>query len=362
MSPASLRTDDLDYRLPPELIATRPAEPRDAARMMVLSRCDDRIEHARVRDLPGFLQAGDAMVFNTTAVVPARFCGRRAGTGGRVDGLLVEQVPRNRWVVMLRSNGRLHAGDEIELLSRTGQPTPHRLDLIEPHPQGWTVAVQSPLPANTVLEQVGLTPLPPYILKARDGRTVADDLDRAWYQTVYADASQRLSVAAPTAGLHFTADLLARLDAAGVQRIDVTLHVGPGTFRPITAATLAGHVMHAEHYEVSREAIAALSAHTGRVFAVGSTVARTLESLPDPLPTAETLTGPIRGCTDLLIAPPQEPRHFDGLLTNFHLPRSTLLALVAAVIGLDRLHAVYAEAARRKYRFYSYGDAMLVVP
>ena len=362
MSSASLRTDALDYRLPPELIATRPAEPRDAARMMVLSRSDDRIEHAHVRDLPGFLRAGDAMVFNTTAVAPARFCGRRAGSGGRVDGLLVDQPAARTWVVMLRSNGRLHAGDRIELLSRTGQPTPHQLELVEPHTEGWTVTVQGSLPAETILDQVGLTPLPPYILKARDGHEVADDLDRAWYQTVYADSTQRRSVAAPTAGLHFTGDLLARLEAAGVHRIDVTLHVGPGTFRPITAATLAGHVMHAEHYSVSPEAIAALAARKGRVFAVGSTAVRTLESLPDPLPAAETLDGPVRGCTDLLIAPPDEPTHFDGLLTNFHLPRSTLLALVAAVIGLDRLHEVYAEAARREYRFYSYGDAMLVLP
>ncbi len=362
MTTPSLRTDALDYRLPPELIATRPAEPRDAARMMVLSRSDDRIEHARVRDLPGFLQAGDAMVFNTTAVAPARFCGRRAGTGGRVDGLFVEQLPSRRWVVMLRSNGRLHAGDAIDLLSRTGEPTPHRLELIEPHAQGWTVALDGPLPADAVLEVVGLTPLPPYILKARHGRAVADDLDRTWYQTVYADSAQARSVAAPTAGLHFTGDLLARLEAAGVRRIDVTLHIGPGTFRPITAATLAGHVMHAEQYSVSPEAVTALAARTGRLFAVGSTTARTLESLPDPLPAANMLDGPIRGCTDLLIAPPDEPRHFDGLLTNFHLPRSTLLALVAALIGLDRLQDVYAEATQRRYRFYSYGDAMLVLP
>ena len=190
MSSPSLRTDALDYRLPPELIATRPAEPRDAARMMVVSRSDDRIEHAHVRDLPGFLRAGDAMVFNTTAVAPARLCGRRAGTGGRVDGLFVEQAAEGRWVVLLRCNGRLHAGDRIELLSRTGQPTPHRLQLIEPHTEGWIVAVDGPVPADAVLALVGLTPLPPYILKARGGLTVADDLDRAWYQTVYADSAQ----------------------------------------------------------------------------------------------------------------------------------------------------------------------------
>ncbi len=355
MPPSDLATQELDYPLPPELIATRPVRPRDAARMLVVTRSGDGIEHARVRDLPDYLRAGDAMVFNTTAVAPARFRGRRSGTGGRVEGLFVEHAGDQQWVVMLRSNGRLHAGDRIDLLDRDGGESPHRLELLEPHSEGWIVAV--PGPAD-VLDRVGLTPLPPYILKARDGRQIADDLDRTWYQTVYADPAQRRSVAAPTAGLHFTDDLLARLDAAGVGRIDVTLHVGPGTFRPITAATLAGHTMHAEHYRVEPEAIAALQATTGRVFAVGTTAVRTLESLPDPLPPDVAISG----CTDMLIAPPYEPRNFSGLLTNFHLPRSTLVALVGAVVGLDRLKAVYAEAVQQRYRFYSYGDAMLILP
>ncbi len=355
MPRSDLATEELDYPLPPELIATRPAQPRDAARMMVVSSSGDGIEHARVRDLPDFLRTGDAMVFNTTAVTPARFHGRRAGTGGRVEGLFIEHAGARQWVVMLRSNGRLHAGDRIELLDRDGVATPHLLELVEPHAEGWTVAVQGPA---DVLDRVGLTPLPPYILKARDGDEISDDLDRVWYQTVYADPAQRRSVAAPTAGLHFTLDLLARLRAAGVGRIDVTLHVGPGTFRPITAATLAGHTMHAEHYRVEPEAIAALQATTGRVIAVGTTAVRTLESLPDPVP----LNATISGCTDLLIAPPYEPRNFAGLLTNFHLPRSTLLALVGAVIGIERLKAVYAKAVQQRYRFYSYGDAMLILP
>ena len=359
MPTSDLATEELDYPLPPELIATRPARPRDAARMMVVSRSGDGIEHACVRDLPDYLRAGDAMVFNTTAVTPARFRGRRAGTGGRVDGLFIEHAGAEQWVVMLRSNGRLRAGDRIELLDRDRRRTPHLLELVEPHPEGWTVAVQG---GTDVLDRVGLTPLPPYILKARHGSEVADDLDRAWYQTVYADPAQRRSVAAPTAGLHFTLDLLARLRAAGVGRIDVTLHVGPGTFRPITAPTLAGHVMHAEHYSVEPKAIAALQSTGGRIFAVGTTTVRTLESLPYPLPAAARLNGPIQGCTELLIAPPYEPRNFAGLLTNLHLPRSTLLALVGAVIGLDRLKAIYAEAAQRRYRFYSYGDAMLILP
>ena len=359
MPPSDLATEELDYPLPPELIATRPAEPRDAARMMVVSRSGDRIEHARVRDLPDYLRAGDAMVFNTTAVTPARFRGRRAGTGGRVEGLFVEHAGAERWVVMLRSNGRLHAGDRIELFDRDGDESPHRLELVEPHTEGWTVTVQG---GPDVLDRVGLTPLPPYILKARDGGEISDLLDRGWYQTVYADPAQRRSVAAPTAGLHFTDDLLARLDGSGVGRIDVTLHIGPGTFRPITAPTLAGHEMHGEHYSVTPGAIAAMKSTGGRIFAVGTTAVRTLESLPNPLPDPAALDGPIQGCTRLLIAPPYEPRNFTGLLTNFHLPRSTLVALVAAIVGLDRLKAIYAEAAQRRYRFYSYGDAMLILP
>ncbi len=359
MPPTELATESLDYHLPQQLIATRPAQPRDAARMLVVSRSDERIEHVRVRDLPDYLRAGDTLVFNTTAVMPARFRGRRAGSGGRVEGLFVEPTGEEQWVVMLRCNGRLHPGDRIELLDRDGESSAHGLQLLETHAEGWTVTVPG---GREVLDRVGLTPLPPYILKARDGSEIADDQDRAWYQTVYADPSQRHSVAAPTAGLHFTDDLLARLATSGVNRVDVTLHVGPGTFRPITAPTLAGHAMHAEHYSVAPAAIAALQSTDGRIFAVGTTAVRTLESLPEPLPAAASLDGPIRGCTDLLIAPPYEPRNFVGLLTNFHLPRTTLLALVGAVVGLDRLKAVYAEAVKREYRFYSYGDAMLILP
>lgn len=266
---------------------------------------------------------------------------------------------------MLASNGRLRTGHRIELLDRHENVTAHGLELVETNTEGWRVLVNSERPVASVLDEVGLTPLPPYIRRARHGQEIDDELDRAWYQTVYADPAKRRSVAAPTAGLHFTDDLLARLAESGVRRIDLTLHVGPGTFRPITAPTLAGHVMHAEHYEVPPASIAALrdvGGRGGRVVAVGTTSVRTLESLPDPLPSPESLDGPIVGRTSLLIAPPYQPRRFDGLLTNFHLPRSTLLALVAALLGLDRLMVVYAEAVRRQYRFYSYGDAMLIMP
>ncbi|MCH7573482.1 MAG: S-adenosylmethionine:tRNA ribosyltransferase-isomerase, partial [Planctomycetes bacterium] len=231
------------------------------------------------------------------------------------------------------------------------------------------VAVDGPRPADAVLEVVGLTPLPPYILRARGvrgDRSVDDAQDRSWYQTVYADPDQGRSVAAPTAGLHFTPELLQTLLGKGVERLEISLNIGPGTFKPITTPTLETHDMYWECYEVPSETLESLNAiqdrkkagESGRLFAVGTTSVRTLESLPDPLPVHESLTG----TTDLFIAPPYDFRFVDGLLTNFHLPRSTLLALVAALVGLERLLAVYEQAIREGYRFYSYGDAMLILP
>ncbi|MHC4219207.1 MAG: tRNA preQ1(34) S-adenosylmethionine ribosyltransferase-isomerase QueA [Planctomycetota bacterium] len=357
-----LPTEALDYHLPPELIATRPADPRDSARMMVVRRGDERVDHVRVYDLPQYLEAGDAVVFNTTAVTPARLRGRRAETGGRVNCLYVEQEPPDRWLVMLQSGGRLRPGDRIELVDEQDRPGECGLELVEPRPEGWLARLTGPLDTIGVLDRFGLTPLPPYILKSRGETVVPDEVDRAWYQTIYADPEQRRSVAAPTAGLHFTPDLLQRLQDADVGRIDVTLHVGPGTFRPITAPSVEEHVMHAEHYTVTPEALAALRGVRGRIIAVGSTAVRTLESLPERLPDPGTLEGPIRAGTELIIAPPYEPALINGMLTNFHLPRTTLLALVAALVGLNRLHGLYAEAIRRQYRFYSYGDAMLILP
>jgi S-adenosylmethionine:tRNA ribosyltransferase-isomerase len=363
-----LPTEALDYNLPQELIATRPAEPRDSARMMVVRRSDQRLEHARVHDLPGYLEPGDGLVFNTTAVAPARLHGRRAGTGGRVECLFVEEPSPGTWLVMLQSGGHLRPGELVELVDAQGRSGGNALELIETDPDGWRARLTGSGDTTRVLERLGLTPLPPYILKARregrggGGGAVADALDRRWYQTVYADPRQRHSVAAPTAGLHFTPELLERLAEGGVERIDVTLHVGPGTFRPITAPTVEQHAMHAEQYAVPPQAVAALRRTRGRIVAVGSTAVRTLESLPMPLPDPDSLAGPVRGHTDLLIAPPYDLKHVDGMLTNFHLPRTTLLALVAALTGLDRLKALYEEATRLRYRFYSYGDAMLILP
>ncbi|MEM7228967.1 MAG: tRNA preQ1(34) S-adenosylmethionine ribosyltransferase-isomerase QueA [Planctomycetota bacterium] len=364
MSHEPLPTDALDYDLPPSLIATRPASPRDSARLMVVPLDHDEIIHATVRELPSFLKPTDTLVFNDTSVVPARFEGRRHGSGGRIEGLFLDEVNPGRWRVMLRSNGRLRDGLVIEI----GEPDHHVVaTLVERNDAHWIIDVQSDEPTFATLERVGLTPLPPYILKARRDAAidVQDEADRAWYQTVYASSAHAGSVAAPTAGLHFTRELLTRIDAAGIDRETITLHVGPGTFKPIDTETVQDHPMHREWYEIPPATLQRLVAHRAdpnstRVIGVGTTSIRALESLPDDVSTLPTTSA--SGSTDLLIAPPYNYRHTDGMLTNFHLPRSTLLALVGAMVGLDRLLACYREAVDNAYRFYSYGDAMLIVP
>ena len=366
-----MRTDDLDYELPAELIATRPVEPRDAARMLVMWRSRAEVEHRHVRDLPDYLKRGDALVFNTTAVAPARLMAKRVPSGGKVEGLFLEEVQPGSWRVMLHSGGRLKVGDALEMLDRSNQSSGITFRIVAHEQESWTVEVKTDLSTAEVLDRVGRTPLPPYIVKARQKHAFADEDDRRWYQTVYAQLANRKSVAAPTAGLHFTPQLLDSIAAKGVKRVDVTLHVGPGTFKPVTAPTLAEHRMHSESFEVSGESLAALheiKTVGGRIIAVGTTSVRTLESIPpqpwmdaDPRKSPQ-FWGGVRGMTDLLIAPPFDFKLVNGMLTNFHLPRSTLLALVAAMVGLDRLKAAYREAIDRRYRFYSYGDAMLILP
>ncbi|MCP3905925.1 MAG: tRNA preQ1(34) S-adenosylmethionine ribosyltransferase-isomerase QueA [Planctomycetes bacterium] len=352
-----LRTADLDYDLPARLIATRPAEPRDSARLLVVHLGTDELEHRTVRDLPEYVTSGDRLIVNDTSVVRARIVGRRADSGGKVEGLVLDARPDAPWRVMLKSNGRLRAGLRIEI---DGAPDA-ALVLVGRAGDGvWLVGPDPAGASWTLLESIGRTPLPPYILGARRQQDIAidDDDDRRWYETVYADPKRRRSVAAPTAGLHFTPELLLAIDDRGVTRHPVTLHVGTGTFKPVTADTLDAHEMHTEWYEVPAPTLTALR-EPGRVIAVGTTAVRALESLSDPLPGADDA---VIGDTNLLIAPPYTFRHVDGLMTNFHLPRSTLLALVAALVGLDRLLEIYREAVTREYRFYSYGDAMLVLP
>ncbi|MCA9293260.1 MAG: tRNA preQ1(34) S-adenosylmethionine ribosyltransferase-isomerase QueA [Phycisphaerales bacterium] len=368
-----MRTSELDYDLPPELIATRPAEPRDSARMLVCSRSDPtRIEHVTVAALDRYLDPGDVMARNVTRVVPARIAGVRADSSGKVDGLFhVEHAP-GEWRVLLKSNGKLRAGQRIDLIdARAGRENAHKsawqLELIEQIEGEWRVRVwgEGDVSARTVLAGIGATPLPPYILRARAQRGDAQDdaCDRRWYQTLFAEAAEMAgsaSVAAPTAGLHFTEALLGRIESRGVGVHDVVLEVGVGTFKPIETDTVEAHDMHAEKYWVSGgtlDALRAAKAAGKKRLIVGTTSVRCLESVE------VDARGDQEGETRLFIQPGFDFTWTDALLTNFHLPRSTLMALVGALFpaGVERVREIYAEAVRAGYRFYSYGDAMLVL-
>lgn len=346
-----MRTDDLDYNLPPELIAQKPADRRDQARLLVAHLHTDRIEHRSVADLPRFIRPEDLLVVNNTKVLPARFWATRCLTGGKVEGLFLETRNDRLWQLLLKSGGKPRPGELIALLPG------HTLKLLEHLPDAtWLAEKLSDLPTDQLLERIGSMPLPPYIAPApAPGRENAE-FDKQRYQTVYAQIPG--AVAAPTAGLHFTPELLAQLPAPA----PVTLHVGMGTFQPVRAADLNDHPMHREWFSVPAATIRKLAearAAGRRIIPVGTTSVRALESLPDPLPDPSC---DYHGETRLLIQPGCHFRHLDGLMTNFHLPRSTLLALVAALTGLDRLKALYQTAIDHRYRFYSYGDAMLLLP
>lgn len=374
-----LRTSDLDYELPPDRVATEPSRPRDAARLMVVDRGDpSRAADLRVSDLPGVLRPGDLLVFNTTRVLPARLRGVRAGTGGRIDGLYLSDAAggaagERRWNAFLKGR-HLRATAVVDVRDREGQSSGIRLVILDrsaDEPGAWLVRVEGEegLSSAEVLERVGWTPLPPYILAARKhGGSGGDErADRQEYQTVYAREDQAASVAAPTAGLHFTPELLSRLAAAGIGRADVTLHVGSGTFKPVETDFVEQHPMHAEWCSMSRETVEAIRwtrAAGGRVIPAGTTAARTIESYAAVVERGEEPPPWLQ--TRLLITPGYRFLWMDGLMTNFHLPRSTLLALVGAVLdvqgdGLARVKSLYERAVGAGYRFYSFGDAMLVV-
>jgi S-adenosylmethionine:tRNA ribosyltransferase-isomerase len=389
-----MRLADLQYELPEELIAQQPAQPRDASRLMVLHRDTGRIEHRIFRDIVNYLESGDCLVRNDTRVIPARFFCRRE-SGGRIEALFLRDND-GLWRVLLRPSARLNVGERLAIEGHdradvvvpdaaAGAPGPadgaqcHSpatgiseggaiLVLRARHERGeWSV---EPDPADDpihMLDRVGQPPLPPYI-----HRSAAPTGEDRWrYQTVYAATPG--AVAAPTAGLHFTRELLEAIGARGVGIADVTLHVGLGTFAPIAVDDLADHPMHSEWYDVPESTADALNAAGGdrvghgepragesradqskRIVAVGTTSLRVLESLPP---------GPVhasRGWTDLFIYPPHEFKRVGALLTNFHVPGSTLLALVMALGGVENIRAAYKAAMAERYRFFSYGDAMLI--
>jgi S-adenosylmethionine:tRNA ribosyltransferase-isomerase len=345
-----MRTDDLDFPLPPDLIAQSPPPERSASRLLHYRRDDRSIHHRTFADLPSLLRPGDLLVFNDTRVVPARFALRKPG-GGHVEALFLAQASPTHWRVMLKN-----VGQGAGMILRFDAAPDLTARVTEKHDAGeYVIDVASNEPALQILARLGRMPLPPYIKreKLHDPRD-ADDLAR--YQTVYANAPG--AVAAPTAGLHFTPALFDQLDALGVERTFVTLHVGLGTFKPVTADTLDAHDMHRESYEISSAASDALNRakqERRRIIPVGTTAARVLESQPPDQPFA-----PRQDSTAIFIYPPYTWRHTDALITNFHLPRSTLIALVAALTGLDEQRRIYQQAIDQRYRFFSYGDAMLV--
>jgi S-adenosylmethionine:tRNA ribosyltransferase-isomerase len=358
-----MRTADFDFPLPQELIAQAPAPARDGSRLLVLHRETGRMEHRHFPDLLGYLRAGDVLVLNDSRVIPARLRAVNPRTGGRFEIFLLEESSVNDWWCLMRPGKRARIGTELLLLDAQSRPGPLRATVSGHNEEGHRrVRFSGAADFRDALEAIGEIPLPPYIRRPA-GAPGAEDRQR--YQTVFAGPPG--SVAAPTAGLHFTRELLDSLRARGIRVCCVTLHVGLGTFAPVKSETLAGHTLHEERYEVSPETSRTVNEainYGRRVVAVGTTAMRVLESV------AAAHDGRLAagaGRTRAFLHPPCRFRIVQGLLTNFHLPRSTLLMLVCAFAapertdGRERVLAAYAEAVRLRYRFFSYGDAMLVV-
>lgn len=343
-----MRVDLFDFELPPERIALRPACPRDAARMLVVEGGEAPFTGCTVRDLPRLLRTGDVLVFNDTRVIPAQLEGRRGEA--RIGATLHKRIDLRRWQAFVRNAKRLREGDTIDFGEDVSAIAEER------HGDGsFTLAFASEEPVEVLLERAGTMPLPPYIA----GKRPTDARDREDYQTIF--AREDGAVAAPTAALHFTPELLAALDEAGITRETLTLHVGAGTFLPVKAEDTADHAMHAEWGRIEPDVATRLNAARaagGRVIAVGTTGLRLLESAADEGGTIQ----PFAGDTAIFITPGYRFRAIDGLMTNFHLPRSTLFMLVSALMGRERMQAAYAHAIAEDYRFYSYGDSSLLLP
>jgi S-adenosylmethionine:tRNA ribosyltransferase-isomerase len=341
------RSSDFDYELPSELIAQHPASERGADRLLVLDRASGEVSHQAFRDIPRFFRAGDVLVLNATRVIPARLAGTR-DNGRPAEILLVHPETDGTWLAMVHPGGKLKAGRRVEF----GSDAVAEIVGVQTAGGGLRkIRFSGRIGVPEIMQRYGSTPLPPYITRVPD----TEDHDR--YQTVFARVDG--SVAAPTAGLHFTTEILDRIRDAGATVVELTLHVGPGTFKPVEVDDPTQHVMHPEWFEISpgtADAVNAGRRNGHRIFATGTTVARSLE--------AAGTSGTVQagsGWTSLFIYPPYRFRIVDALLTNFHLPRSTLLMLVAAFAGHDNTMRAYQAAIAERYRFYSYGDAMLVI-
>ena len=379
MSESALEISDFDYDLPPDRIAQEPARPRDASRLLVLDRLSGAVTHHRFHELPELLAPGDLLVLNDTRVLPAAFTARRA-SGARIEGCFLRVLESGLWEVLLAGRGRIRQGEALALADAAGAHQAE-IELVARGDGGtWHVRPPAGIEAVALLNRIGRPPLPPYIRRdgpaaalrkgtvpfsqeARKGYSPLDATaalaatDREDYQTIYARRDG--AVAAPTAGLHFTQQVFERLAARGIKRAAITLHVGLGTFQPVRARRLADHRMHEEYFEIGAETADRINRARDagrRIVAVGTTTARALETAA-----GDGGLRAMRGWTHLFIRPPYEFRITVALVTNFHLPRTTLLALVAALAGRERVLAVYEEAVRAGYRFYSYGDAMLIL-
>lgn len=351
-----MKTKLLNYHLPQALIAQHPADKRSDSRLLVLHRASRHVTDTQFFHIGEHLQAGDCLVLNNTKVLPARFYARRQ-TGARLEGLFVRAMSDTLWEVMLRGAGKVKLNETFLLLTQDQTQTIPAI-LKERRDEGrCVIQVDSDrgLPCEEILELIGFPPLPPYIRRDQDTAQAAKDRQR--YQTVFAEECG--AVAAPTAGLHFTDALLDQLKAQGILFAKVTLHVGLGTFKPVTAETLTDHPIHSEQVEIDQanaDIINQAKATGGRIVAIGTTSVRALESAVQNRDLA-----PFHGPTSLFIMPGYTYKIVDAMVTNFHLPKSTLLALVGAFAGLDNMFAAYEHAIAKAYRFYSYGDAMLIV-
>ncbi|WP_029520589.1 tRNA preQ1(34) S-adenosylmethionine ribosyltransferase-isomerase QueA [Persephonella sp. IF05-L8] len=336
-----MKLSEFDYHLPQELIAKYPVEPRDSCRLMVLDRRNQKIEHRIFRDIVDYLKEGDLLVLNDTKVIPARLIGRKA-TGAKIEVLLLRPYTDNEWEVLIKNIKRLKPGQEVIF----GED--FKAVLLEKYQEG---KARVKLIGNNIkglINKYGHIPLPPYIEREDEEK------DKEAYQTVF--ARKEGAVASPTAGLHFTEELLKKLEEKGIKKAFCTLHVGLGTFRPIQTEDITKHKMHEEYYQIPEETLQAIRETKERgkkVIAVGTTVVRTLETYAQ--------TGKKEGFSDIFIYPPYQFKMVDALITNFHLPKSTLILLVSAFAGKDFIFKAYNEAIKQKYRFFSYGDAMLIL-
>ncbi len=340
-----MKKSDFFYYLPEELIAQTPLEKRDSSRMLVLDKTTGKIEHSRFYNILDYLNEGDLLVMNNSRVLPARIFGTRKDTGSSVEFLLLKQIENNKWETLVKPGKKAKPGTEFDfsgIMSGTVEDIGKEGIRI--------VRFESEENIYTALDKIGQMPLPPYIKETLK--------DKERYQTVYSDPIG--SAAAPTAGLHFTEELIEKLHQKGVNTAYVTLHVGLGTFRPVKEDEITDHIMHSEHYDLPEETVRLIKETKqkgNRVIAVGTTTTRTLESVArdkDELVACD-------GWTDIFIYPPYEFKVLDGLITNFHLPESTLVMLVSAFAGYDNTMNAYKEAVEEKYRFFSFGDAMLIV-